>query len=162
MAVDGGCDPAGQLVQRAICNRHAVDLKPLVDAKQMRRGEQASAQAIGLCDGGAKCRRRALAIRSGDRDRSFLQSGAVDREDFEQRGHPREANAFAVFRQVKCQIRSTSSPATENEWCQIFRIKSGRCNFSSKRIDGLELTSMIATAPGFPPTSTNRSTGART
>ena len=45
---------ASQLRQRVIADRRAVDLKPFVEAVQMRRGEQSGSQAIGV----GRCRRR--------------------------------------------------------------------------------------------------------
>ena len=60
----------------------------------------------------------------------------------EQRRQPRQANAVAVFRQVK----HSSSPIAEKVCRQIFRIRSPRPDCSSSRIDGLALTSMTRIA----------------
>ncbi len=115
---DSGFDPRNQPRQIVIANRHAIDLKPLVDAIQMRRGEQSGSQAVGAADAGAERRRAALAVRSRHHHRNALQPCAIDRERVEQLGHPRQANAVAVFRKVKhstvpspktCDARSSGS-----------------------------------------------------
>ena len=59
---DGGFDPQLQPRQRVVADRGAVDLKPFVEAIQMRRGEQSGSQAIGVGDAGAERRGAALAV----------------------------------------------------------------------------------------------------
>ena len=107
---DGGRDPRHQPRQLVIADRRAIDLKALVETIEMRRGEQAGAQAEGAADAGAERRGRALAVRPGHHHRDALQPGAIHRERVEQRGQPRQANAVAVFRQVK----QCNSPIAEN------------------------------------------------
>ena len=87
-----------------------VDPDPFVEAQQMRRGEEAGSQAIGAADRGAHRRRAALAVRAGHHDRVALQPGAIDAEHIEQFGQAREADAVAIFRQVK----HSSNPIAEN------------------------------------------------
>src|ERR1043165_708289 len=122
----------------------------------MRGSEDAGPQAIGAADTRAHRRRAALAVRASHHHGDALQPCAIDTERFQQCGHAREANAIAVFRQVE----HYSNPMAEKARCQIFRIRPPRLESSSRRIDGLELTSMISIASGLPPMLTNRSMAA--
>ena len=101
---DGGADARDEMRQLSIADRRPIDLKAFVEAIKMRRGEQAGAQAKRVADTGAERRGASLAVRPGDDHRDALQPGPIHRDDFEQLGHPRQAYAVAVFRQVKQSI----------------------------------------------------------
>ena len=98
---DGGVDLPLQAVERVVVDVGTIDLNPFIETKQMRRREQAGAQAIGAADLSAHRRRAALAVRAGHHHRDALQPRAIDCERFQQRRHAREADAIAVFRQVE-------------------------------------------------------------
>src|SRR5579863_515310 len=85
----------------AVVDRRAVDLKPLVDAKEMRRGEQAGPQAVSARDVGAEGSGRALAVGAAHRHRIAREPGAVDHEAIKQLRHSRQTNPIAKFGKVK-------------------------------------------------------------
>src|SRR4051794_30923032 len=104
----------------------------------MRRGEETRAQTRGVADRCAHRGRTALAVRTAHDNRLALQPPAIDTQYIEQFAKPRQADAVAIFRQVK----HYNNPIARNVCCQMRRIRSSRPDSSSSRIDGFELISI--------------------
>src|ERR1019366_1925438 len=115
---NSGFDPRHQARQIIIANGRAIDLKPFVEAIQMRRGEHSGSQAVGAGDAGAEGRGRAFAVRTCHSDRIAREPCPIHRKGIEQVGHPRQTNVIPVFRKIKhsavpwwkmCDARSSGS-----------------------------------------------------
>ena len=59
---DRGADPRHEIRQFGIADRRPIDLNAFVEPMEMRRDEQAGAQAEGVADTGAERRGTSLAV----------------------------------------------------------------------------------------------------
>ena len=106
---DGGFDPELQARECVIADLDAVDLNPFVETEEMRRGEQAGAQAIGAADPAHIAAVLPLPFEPVTTTELRCSRTRSMASAFQQLRQARKADAVAIFR----QIEHYSSPMAE-------------------------------------------------